>query len=74
MQKGCFAVFKIKVTVKALMIKMRLSATSAELLILLQPNFGLMAHHPKLGCCVERKKCICMFYPRSSHSKGSKFL
>ena len=57
MQRGCFAVFKANIRAKAQLIKLWLSAISSELLILLQPNFGFMAHHHKLDCLVKRLHC-----------------
>ena len=56
-KKGWFAVLKVKVRVKTHIIKIRLSATSSELLNLLQPSFGLMAHHHELGCLVKSSLC-----------------
>ena len=46
-QKDWFAVFRVKVTVKDYKIKTSLSNIFSELLILLQLNFILMAHHYK---------------------------
>ena len=54
--KGCFTVIKIKVTVKAYVIEIWLSAVSSEPLVLLQPNFGFMAHQYKLGFLVNPPK------------------
>ena len=56
-QKKLFAVFRVKVTVKDHIIKISLSNISSELLILLQLNLALMAHHHKLDCPVKRLDC-----------------
>ena len=61
MRKCCLAVFKVKVTTKAHMFKTWLFPVSAELLILLQPNFGFIAHHQKLGFIVKRLHCWVVF-------------
>ena len=55
--KGLFCFFKVNVTVKAQKMKVILSTICSELLILLLPNFGLMAHHHKLSCLVKRLHC-----------------
>ena len=54
--RGWFALFNVKVTVKT-HNEIWLSSISSALLILLQTNFGLMAHHHKLGCPVKRLHC-----------------
>ena len=54
--KGCFTVIKIKVTVKAYVIEIWLSAVSSELLILLQPDFRLTVHY--ISWVVLWKDCI----------------
>ena len=51
----CF--LRFRVTVKDHIIKMSLSNRSSELLILLQLNLVLMAHHHKLDCLVKRLDC-----------------
>ena len=51
--KDWFAVLRVKVTVKDI-IKISLSIVPSELLILLQQNLVLVAHHHKLDCVVKR--------------------
>ena len=50
-----------------------LSAVSYELLILLQPKFGLMAHHHKLGCPVKEIDC-CVVLKIKVTAKVRKFI
>ena len=57
MKKNWFTIFSVKVTVKDHIIKISLSNISSELLILLQLNLALMAHHHKLDCPVKRLDC-----------------
>ena len=56
-EKVAFAFFKVKVTMNAHVIKIWFFVVSLELRILLQPNFGLMAHYHKLGFLVKRLHC-----------------
>ena len=57
LRKVWFAIFKV--TVKVHMIEIWLCTLSSELLILLLANFGLMAHHHKLGCAGKRlHQCV----------------
>ena len=54
-QKDWFAVFKVKVTVKSNIIRIRLFNVRAA-----DPfasKFGLMAHHQKVDCLVKRLDC-----------------
>ena len=54
-QKDWFAVFKVKVTVKNNIIRIRLFNVRAA-----DPfasKFGLMAHHQKVDCLVKRLDC-----------------
>ena len=65
-QKDLFAVFKVKVTVKAHIVKIQFSSVSSELLTLL--HLGLMAHHHHQLDCLERLDCC-----GQGQRKGSKF-
>ena len=69
MRKKLFAIFKVKVTGRAHMIKTRLSTISSELLILRQPNLvwwyiiiSRSVLWKKLNYCIQGQ----------GHSKGSK--
>ena len=62
-QKDLFAVFRVKVTVKDHVIKISLSKISSALLILLQLNLVVMAHHHKLDCLVKRLDCPVVVQP-----------
>ena len=72
MWKGWVAFFKVKVTMKAYIIKIWLSTTSSQLLIPLQPTFGLIANHYKLGCLVNKIVLLCCAQGQGQ-SNGSKF-
>ena len=56
--KDQFAVFRVKVTVMASMVKLWLYALSFELLILLQPN---LVQWPALDCHLKRLDCFIVF-------------